>query len=215
MRVPNSFNKITVSQYQEIAPLLKSLSSEEDSEKVMTLWANILAVLTDKQTDYIEELPLWKLNHYIKQAAWINNPETKGKVRKYIIVKGRMYKASLEMQDFSTSKYIEISTWLKRSKGETVPEIHNLMASIYSPLTWKGFKHDGRNHAKHAQRFKSLKMGRVYPTVFFYSNVWANSIINIAHYGEDQLNKANKILRQSWEAILQEISELDGVGTSQ
>lgn len=219
MNIPNSFNKVSVVQYQQISPILKQLAKEDDGERVMTCWANIIAILTDKQTDDIEDWPLWKLNFYIKQLGWINNPKINAKPRKYVFVNWQLYKATFEMTDFSTSKAIEVITWLKRSKQDHIPEIHNIAASIYSPLKWSGliprFKHDGRNHAKHAANFKRLKMGRLYPTVFFYSKIWERYLTATEAYGLNQLKVARAKLDEAWEAIQREILEIDGAGTLQ
>lgn len=205
MRVPNSFRKVSVKDYQEIVPIYKQLTETEDSEVFNDCWDNILAILSDSQLDTIQELPFKKRTKYLNRISWLTRPLNNYGVKKYIFINGTLHKAVLDAKDFNVAQYIEIKTFLQR--GDVVSELHNLLASIYMPLTFKGFRHDGVNHSKRAEAFKLKKVGKVYPTVFFYSKVLKNSTEAIMDYG---LQQTQKIIDQ----VLMEIAKegLESIG---
>lgn len=213
MNIPKSFREVTVEQYQELLPIYKKIVDESDAEKVILGWVNIIAILADCQTDEVESLPIEKLDKIIRSLEWLVQGHFPAARRKYMFFKGRLYKATLNANEFNVARYVEIKTFLGR--GGVVPELHNLLASIYTPLTLKGWVNDSTKHKERSELFKKAKVGKVYPTVFFYSKVWNNSIRDIQAYGikkaEMNLKKADDILMQTLREILDDI----GGGTAQ
>lgn len=210
MRVPGSFKQVTVEQYQEIVPVYKKLIESTDQEIIIDGWVNILAILTDRQTDEFEAMPIPQLKKLIASIQWISKPEAKLKAKKYLFVGGRLHKAQLKAGDFNVAQFIEVKTFLGR--GSVSSELHNLLASIYSPLTLKGFIHDGKSHAERAATFKKCKVGKVYPTVFFYSKVYKNLMPHIEAYGLNQVEKMISEISKLWEVTPKENSESAGGG---
>lgn len=211
MRVPISLNQITISQYQEAYPIWQSISKEKDAEKVLTKWANVIAILADCQTDEVEALPISRLKTYIQRLSALLNSEPKSKVKRFVILKGKLYRASLNELELSPGQYIDILTFLEREG--IVPAMHKILASIYSPLTIKGFRQNARYHSEHAAKFRQASFGKLYPTVFFYSKRSNNLIKTIQDYGisqaEKQMRKAQKLLDQTLKESLESI----GAGT--
>lgn len=201
MRLPKSYKDITVEQYQEIREVL-----QKDSESIDT-WVRIVCILTNKQIEEIENLKADHLKWVFSQISWIRKPELKGRKRKYIFAGGRLYKACFYAQKLNTAQYVDLKSFLK--EGDADKNLHKLLACVYLPLTWKGFDYSGEKHVETASRLRKVKMGRVYPTVFFYSKVWKNSIKAIQESG---IKKAENLMLQSLEAILSEISESNGDG---
>lgn len=227
MRVPKSLDQITLDQFQEARQIYRKAleydSKLKDSsnleainllEKYNDCWANILAVLADCQTEDIYDLPKWKFEFYIKQVAhFISNPVPSRKRSKYILVEGQLFKAGDE-STMQTSEFIEVMTWLESKPTEAEAVYHKILASIYQPLKWKGikpvFEHDGRNHEKNAALFKKVKFGKVYPTLFFFSENCERSRIRTLRSG---LRKAQKEINKAQEDLMQTLREtLESIG---
>lgn len=208
MRIPKSFREVTVEQYQELLPIYKKIVNESDAEKVIFGWVNIIAILADCQIDEVEALPIDKLDKITRSLDWLVNGHFPAARRKYMFFNGRLYKATLKAKDFNVARYVEIKTFLGR--GGVVPELHNLLASIYTPLTWKGWVNNSLSHKERSDKFKKAKVGKVYPTVFFYSKVWNNLIQDIQAYG---IKKAEKNLKIADDILMQTLREiLDDIG---
>lgn len=207
MRLPKNWHGITIAQYQEINKVQKSSLDEVDK------WCHILAILTDKQVDYFQQIDIGKLKKYFSKVAWINADEFYASKRKYVFHKGKLYKATTDAKDFNFARYVEIKTFLGR--GEVIEQLHNLCASIYAPLTIKGFIADAETHAQRTKDFLSMPVGTIYPVVFFYSKVWNISINRMLESGIKEAEKMNKEAEELLLETLRETLENIGDGTAQ
>lgn len=189
MRLPTSFNDITISQFQECYFINKS-----DPE--LTGWARIISILSGTPIQEIEDLPLPEIKKLKQRLLFIlDDKKLNGVFKKHILVNGRWYKAIHEAHKLSTAQGVDIKTFLKPENGMTVNDsvvekAHKLLASVYLPLTWKGFKYNGANHSKIAEDFRHAKMGDVYGTLFFYLINYQKLIEAMEPYGQE----ATKIL---------------------
>lgn len=211
MKVPKSFNQVTVSQYQRISPIYQKIEKESDPITIASDWCRIISILTDKTPADIEAMPIDKLKAIIKSLNWLVNGNIKPKKRKYLFIKGRLHKAKLDAKQFNTAQYVEIKTFL--SRGNWIEEMHNILASIYSPLTFKGFKHNGETHQERAEFFKTVPVSKVYPVVFFYSVQFKDSMKRIQEYGLKMLKEKQKEIDQHLIQTLKLVLEDIGDGT--
>jgi hypothetical protein len=210
MKVPKNFYQVTVDQYQRILPIYQKIEKETDTEVILTDWCRVISILTNTRPDQIESLPIDQLKVIIKSLNWLVNGSITSSKRKYLLIKGKLYKAKVNAKEFNVAQYVEIKTFLGR--GNWVNEMHRILASIYSPLTIKGFKHDGIGHEKRAEIFKQISVGRVYPTVFFYSIQFQNLIKNIQEYGIRRAEEMNMKAEEDLMLILRETLENIGGG---
>lgn len=213
MRVPKSFKQVTVDQYQRIFPIWQKIEKETDSITIASDWCRIISILTDKTPADIEGLPIDQLKSIIKSLNWLVEGEIKTSKRKYLFIKGNLYRAKLDAKRFNTAQYVEIKTFL--SRGNWVGEMHRILATIYSPLTLKGFKHDGETHEERANLFKQMPVAKVYQTVFFYSIQYKSLINRIREYGLKLAQQKNKEAQEDLMQIVKETLESIGDGTVQ
>lgn len=203
MRLPKSFNDITVGQYQKIYFLLKENTNES--------WVAIISELSGKPYDEIEAIPIRELKLIIKRLDFILRPEVlHEKVKKYIAVRGRICKAIYQADLLNTAQLVDIKTFLQPTKDldqteTTVVNAHRLLASIYLPLTWRGFRYTN-SHKKLAEDFKGAKMGDVYGTLFFYSVLWERLIECSLEYGKNQA----EFLKTHLEEVTQFLTSEEG-----
>jgi len=208
MRVPNSWKGVTVEQFQELLPIYKKAIEEKDSVKAMTLWANIIAILADCQTDEVEALPLDELKKIIKSLKFLGDNKIYASKKFTLYLNGKLYKAPKDAKEFNTARYVEFKTFLGR--GGMIDELHNLLACIYQPY----FKSD-QTHTQRAIEFKKASVKDVYGVVFFYTKVYKNSIRRIQEYGIKVLKEKQREIDQHLMETLREILEGIGDGTSQ
>lgn len=213
MRVPKSFNQVTVSQYQRVVPIYKKIEKETDSLIIASDWARIISILSDVTPAEVENLPLSQLTSIIKSLDWLVQGKMPFRKRKYLFVNGRIHRATFKAKGFNTAQYVEIKTFLGR--GDMLSEMHNILATIYSPLTKKGFRHNGLNHSERAEAFKQISVAKVFPTVFFYSKAYRRLIKNITEYGiklqREKMKEADQLLMSTLREALENI----GDGTAQ
>jgi hypothetical protein len=157
----------------------------------------------------VEALPIDKLKAAIKRLSFLGHGNIKPNRRKYLFVNGKLHRAKSHAREFNTAQYAEIQTFLQ--SGNWIAEMHKILATIYSPLTWSGFKHDGEGHEKRAEEFKKLSVAKVYPTVFFYSVLWQKSMKRIVEYGlriaEQENRKAEELLMLTLRETLESIGD--------
>lgn len=208
MRLPKSFNDITIFQYQVCYNLLKKDHSIET-------WVAVLAALSNKSYAEIEAIPIWQLKKHIEQLAFIMVPPTKLKVKKYIYVNGRIYKAIYKANHLTPGQGIDIKTFLKPQEGQTqedsaVSNAHHLLACIYLPLKRLRFSYDGIDHEEIANDFLKCKCGDVLGTLFFYSKTWERLINASVKSGNESL----QILTEHMEEVMKwrTASGITGVG---
>lgn len=217
MRLPKSFNDITIGQYQDVYFLLPAKEGEDDVE-LLTRWAQIIAILTGKDLQTISDLPTRQLKHLIKCLNFILRPEVlQEKPKQYIAVNGRICKAVLQANQLSTAQLIDIKSFLipiedLDQSETTVVNAHKLLASIYLPLSFKGFKYDSSKHSKLAEDFRQAKMGDVYGTLFFYSVLSENLIKSLEDFGKPHIQLIQNHMTEIHEWLQENSSTNAGTG---
>jgi hypothetical protein len=193
MRLPKSFSEITVGQYQECYFILKENPNDIDQ------WVKVIAVLSGKTPDEVSAMKIREIKSCVTRLNFILMPEfLQERAKQYIYAGGRVYKAILNAMDLSNANAIDIRHFLADgadAKDAAVKNAHKLLASIYQPLTWRGFRQDDK-HPEHAERFKRAKMGDVYGALFFYSVLSTHLIKASLDYGVPILEEHLKELEE-------------------
>ena len=176
-----SFNDITLGTFQECYFIFKEEKDELDA------WIKVIAKLTNTSTETVESYSGEKLSKIVKSLEFLKNPQVETKPKKYIGVNGKLFKATTLITDLSTAQGIDIKTFLKPVNGFSqedmaVMNAHLILASIYKPLTFNGFKYDPLNHKANSEALKKVKFGDLSGTLFFYSKVWEKWIPIIESY---------------------------------
>jgi len=150
------YNNLTISQYQHLNKIAKSGLNELDTQIA------IASYLTGKSKQNIENLPLPKLKALLKDISFINSPVVSGNPKKYIFVKGTLFKGVTSIDDLTAGQYID----LKNFAGEGfVENLHNMVAVLYKPVFVD------MNHTDKAELLKSAKLKHIYNLLFFCSAV--------------------------------------------
>lgn len=192
MKLPVSYNHITVRQYQSIQPLLIDKMTLDDK-------ISVLARLSGKTVEYIENLKINTLKKYFILISYLTE-YPKSKLRKYLFIKGKLFKADTEADNLTTAQYCSIKTFCEG--GKQIENLDKICAVVYKRLTWKGWRNDVKNFDKDCEMFKEIGLGKVYGVVFFCSIVLTYLMENT----EDYL-KAQQVIKEREQEVMNIILE--------
>jgi hypothetical protein len=189
MKVPASFNELTVAQFQEWHEIDKT---EKNGLKKSY---KILAMLVGKTVEELEDMPVGQIKAALKVAATIHKKPINQKLKHIVFVGFKPYKAILNAKivhdQLSASQFTAAQTFSK-TQDDSIQNMHKLLALMYAPYKMFGRMKLHHDHNYMAEQMKHAKIGDVYGAVFFYSRVWAT----LQPYLEKYLNQAMETITE-------------------
>jgi len=170
MKIPNSFDEITVEQYQFSDKILARGASTD-------AWINILSYLSGKEQAYYEEMKFEKLQPLIDRVQFLTRPTDIVKINDTIIIDNQFYKGLTDITKGNYGQYASLKTILAEGDDKKTENLHRLLGCIYAPVQLYGLEYD---QIQTAEIMKQAKVGQVLGLVFFYSKVleYLTPIIN-------------------------------------
>ena len=167
MIIPNSYNNLTIDQFQKLTVLVtKDQSIERD--------ILILSLLTGKSSFEIEKLSPTVFYKYFAMASFINEPFKSINLKKSTWLGLKKFKAITEIHEFTTAQHKDFTEIMKANDNNYIACLPNILAICHKELTLTGFKYDSDNHYKNAKTFSKAKVKDVLGAVFFYSKCLKN-----------------------------------------
>lgn len=210
MRFPKSYNDLTIAQFQECYFILgKDPGTDE--------WIRVLSILSGKPEDYFLELPKSKLKDWIKKLQFLLTPELNTKVKRYLYINGRIYKAILNANEINTAQGIDLKTFQKPAEGQSnedavIENAHMLLACIYIPMVRFRFRYDGKYHSRTVEDLKKVKVGDVFGTLFFYSILSGELTKATEDFGREALKTVEDHMKEVTEWAQKNHSGIIGAG---
>jgi hypothetical protein len=165
--------KLTIDKFQRLQAIA-TLDTEE-IEKA----SRLVQVLLDKSEAEVESMPIskfGKLCDKLKKAFDLTiDAATMSKPKTLIVANGNVYSLNFDIKPpFNTGRYIEVLTF---SKEDPIMNMHNILASICTPMAWSWKKfnyvkqpYESLKHEDYANDFKQADFRHGYfAMVFFYS----------------------------------------------
>jgi hypothetical protein len=165
--------KLTIDKFQRLQAIA-SIESDE-IEKA----SRLVQVLLDKSEAEVDSMPLrkfGKLCDKLKKAFDLTiDVATRSKPKSIIVANGKVYHLNFDIKPpFNTGRYIEVLTF---SKSDPIMNMHNILASICTPMKWSWRKfnyvkmdYDALKHEEYAEDMKLADFRHgYYAMVFFYS----------------------------------------------
>jgi hypothetical protein len=165
--------KLTIDKFQRLQAIA-SIESDE-IEKA----SRLVQVLLNKSEAEVESMPLrkfGKLCDKLKKAFDLTiDAATMSKPKSVIVANGKVYHLNFDIKPpFNTGRYIEVLTF---SKSDAIMNMHNILASICTPMKWSWRKfnyvkidYDAHKHEEYAEDMKLADFRHgYYAMVFFYS----------------------------------------------
>jgi hypothetical protein len=165
--------KLTIDKFQRLQAIATIESDEIEKA------SRLVQVLLDKSEEFIDAMPVKKfakLCDKLKLAFDLTiDAATMSKPKSIIVANGKVYHLNFDIKPpFNTGRYIEVLTF---SKSDPIMNMHNILASICTPMRWSWRKfnyvkmdYDALKHEEYAEDMKlaDFKHG-YYAMVFFYS----------------------------------------------
>lgn len=166
MKLPRSFNDLTVRQFQQATEII---NSEPD---LLERHIKLIACLTGNSIEWVESHTPKKLGEMAKQMDFLVKPDLDKRIQKWVLIGKRIYKPILKADQLSAGQVLSLKTFEEKSKG-THKYLHEQLACVYTDINWygKAKKYNASNHARIANDMLDAKLGSVYGTLFFYTNV--------------------------------------------
>jgi len=184
--------KLTIEKFQKLQDLSTLDESEQDKAK------RIIQILLDKPIEEVDNMPQKKFEKLCVSIKNIFDVEVEkaitSKPERLIKANGNWYRLNFEIRrPFNTGRYIEVLTF---SKGEPVADMHNILASICTPLkwSWKRFRlinqvYDPLDHEKYADDFKQADFKHGYHAMVFFCIFLTCLTNNTRGFSEAEMKK--------------------------
>ena len=179
--------KLTIDKFQR----LNAIASLEENE--LEKAAKMVQVLLDKSSEEIDKMPLKKfakLCDKLQKAFDLKVQVESMKAPKSLIVaNGKVYSLNFEIKKpFNTGRYIEVLTF---SKSDPINDMHNILASICTPMKWSWWKmsyvkmpFDVDKHEEYADDMKQADFRHGYNAMVFFCIFLANLTNNTEAYSD-------------------------------
>jgi hypothetical protein len=189
--------KLTIDKFQK----LQSIATLETDELLKA--TRLVQVLLDKTEEEIDAMPVQKfakLCDKLKTAFDITiDAATMSTPRSIIQANGKVYNLNFNIKPpFNTGRYIEVLTF---SKDDPIMNMHNILASICTPMVWSWRKfnfvkleYDALKHEEYANDMKQADFKHGYFAMVFFYQVLKHSTNNTMDclVSEMNLRKVNK-----------------------
>lgn len=194
MKVPYSFEDITLSQFMQLHEneINKSIDKiDKDTKR--------LSILSGESIEFIEELPFSDRQNFLNKTAYVNTPPTNLKVCKRFRAKGKLLIPTTSLQDMKVNQLVDFYALLKAANGEYIKQANVLLAVMFKPFKLIGdTKYSPENHAKISELLLSAKVGDCLGLLFFYLDFWKQCEPRIVHC----LTAAQKTIEEAMSEIM-------------
>lgn len=210
MKVPYSFEDITLSQFMQLHEneIDKSIDKIEKDNKR-------LSILSGESIEVIEDLSFGDRQELLNKTAYINTPPNTLKVCKRFRAKGTLLVPTTSLHEMKVNQLVDFYSLLKQTNGEYIKQANILLAVMFKPfrLKIKGLKiqkevkYSPENHAKISELLLSAKVGDCLGLLFFYLDFWKLCEPRIVHC----LKTANQTIEEAMKEILNDKEFMDSL----
>lgn len=187
MKLPKSYNELTVRQYQGVDLILKEDIDHLDKQ------VKLISHLSGKTIEEVENNTPKQILEWAKTLTFlsnINNLTTS--INKRVFINGRFYCPIIGAEKLLASQLVTLKHLEEQNKPTEL--LNQMLACIYVDMDWLGRpkKFDSNTFERTAKDMLDARLGEVYGTLFFYSNVLEKSSPIILTY----LNEANQTIAE-------------------
>lgn len=193
MKLPKSFDELTVGQYQEI-----NLIIQENNDPIER-HIKLLACLGNTTIEEVEKHTPKQIKEFVKAVEFVYAPDTISKeIVKRFVLKNRLVGPVIGAEKLTAGQILTLKHLEK--EDNLVGLLHEMLACLYVELDALGFPkpYDASKHKQMAEDMKSAKLGDVYGTLFFYSSILEKSSPIIQIY----LSKATQTINETMPEVM-------------
>lgn len=205
VRVPTSFNDITIKEYFKVNEIYKGKGTLMEKE------IEVMALIGRTHSAVVKKINIVQFKKIYGRFKFLEDIEAlaKKKPKRYFWVKGVLYKTSFNVKKFKAEEWIDVMNYGKDGEQHLL-NIHKSLAVHCKPVF--SFR---KNRAKRAKLFEeSMTVGVAYPIFVFFYAVWRASIPHIRTYLESLMKENQRDLEKAVEDMKGLIDEkhLESIG---
>jgi hypothetical protein len=187
MQIPKSFNDLTVRQFQEATQIIK------DEPDLLERHIKLIACLTGNTVEWVEAHTPKQIGEMAKAMDFLSEPKIEKRIVRWFVLKNKIFKPILKAESLTAGQVLSLKTFEEKSQG-TSKYLHEQLAIIFTPVNWygKAKAYDASKHSEIAEIMLDAKLGEVYGTLFFYSNV----LKRLSPVIETYLKEANQTITE-------------------
>jgi len=198
MRLPTSWNNITVGKFQELHPVITS------DGKLIDRVPALIAVLSGVPLDDIKKIKLSEYKKIANNLEFLNTFNTLNKIPETVKIDGHRYHIDTNINNMNAAQYMDFTTLLKKCDGDEYKIIQNMheilscviIKDIRKPWGWKRGEYEGEDFEANTKAIKDhLSIKYAYPIAVFFWTLLEQLTPVMQDYGKAQMVKADEILR--------------------
>ena len=191
LSVPDSWNEVTLDQFQEI----NSLSSENEERNL-----DIISIFLNEDPEIIRKLDPITYNRLLVLLQWSNTMPSDAVYKPIIEVNGVQYGIISKLNEMSIGEWWDIEEFIK----EPIQNLHKILSILYRPLI-TAFNdrdrmieiYDAKVMERQAELFKhNVMITDVYGALFFFALIKKQYLKIMQEYLEVETQEMTKTLDQ-------------------
>lgn len=197
--LPNSWDGITVGQFQDLYPVLVSES------KLVERVPALISVLSGLPLQDVMKIKIEEYRKISKALSFLDTLDTLTDVRDSFKVDGDRYSVDTNISNMCGAQYMDFMHFLGECKGDNnlvMQNLHNLLSCVVIKDERKrwGYKRGEYDGSKIEVTRKLIKdkmpISLAFPIAVFFWNLWQESTKNIQDFGSSQLTKAEDLIKE-------------------
>lgn len=190
MKLPKSWNDVTIEQYLKIAKLDVTKLDPIDVK------IQLLSIFTGKDESAFVDMELTEFNKLTRELSFLNTLNISDKIRYTFKLDGIKFQANIFVNEITTSEYFDLMSYC-RDKETINSNLHNILAIFIKPKKRWFFKSKNIKRSEVAELFyKKLPITIAYPLSVFFCELLKNTTKGLKNYSEQQTKKAIRILKK-------------------
>ena len=180
-----NYNELTIRQFLEC----KTIADLEEDPIERNV--KMLASITGKSQDEIEELPIEDLKKQLENFSKIEKLNPNEKLKLNFKIKGKRFSTIWKTQELTAAQYIDACHFCK-DPNSILNNIHNILASICveRSILGKTKPYNSLKHKEHSDLFyNEMKIKDAYPIMLFFCRYFKELETNILTFLEEESNK--------------------------
>lgn len=200
--VPDSWNEVTVSQFQEI----NSIPLESKSRAL-----EIISILINEDIEEIRKYDMQSLNRIVAALGWCDELPNDKEFDQTLTINDITYNM-VKMSSFSVGEWMDLEQYFE----DPINNLHNILGVFYRD---NDLPYDTTTSEQRANIFREhVNVGQVYGTVVFFCNIERSCIQTIKVYFQMEMMKLEmsqkpKPKKRSWLPRLRRSKSGDGTPT--
>lgn len=178
IKLPDSWNEVTLGTYQEIA----SIETTDNTQK----WIEIISILSNADPEKVKHMDVTAFTKAVNHLGWILALPDDKMFKEELTINGVSYKFKERLESLTIGEWIDLESYIE----ETNHNLHKTFAVLYS---------DGSDSfEKRVQLFKdNIMIGDVYGALVFFSLIGKESIMTIKDYLHSEMEEMKTLEEQT------------------